>query len=254
MKKVRELLLVSVIAFVLCGCYKANININVLADGTAEMSMEVLMQEEMLDSMNMSVEDLKKNIMESMDEEVKNSSTVKNITRTYDNDKYVGLEIAYDMKKNDAQNFANTITVKEDRITFLMDENAVGNVGSNDLGEIDTSQMKGVEFNLNITMPGKILEHNCGEVDGNTVKIDLLTFQESKIEIISNISSNDNTLYIVGGIAIAAIIIVAAFIVWKKKKGKSDTQPTETAQENSNVEFTADTTNEELKTKTEENN
>lgn len=218
MKKVKQLFLVCAMAFMLCGCYKANINITVHADGTADMSMEMLVSEQALNYMDASVDDLKESMMQSMDDDVKESTKITDVSKTIDDEKYVGFEMTYDLKDASPYEFKKIIKVKDDTITFIMDENEVSDLGNDELE--DYSSMEGIEFNMNITMPGKILDHNVGEVDGNTVKIDLLTFHESKIEIKSEIDKSNNTLLIVGVVAAGVVIAGIAFFLIKKNKKK----------------------------------
>lgn len=220
MKKVKQLFLVCAMAFMLCGCYKANINITVHSDGTADMAMEMLVSEQALNYMDATVDDLKESMMQSMDEDVKESTKIKEISRTYDDEKYVGFEMSYDLEKAKSDEFKKIIKIKDDTISFIMDANDVSGLGSDQLD--DYSSMDGIEFNMNVTMPGKILKNNVGEVDGNTVKINLLTFKESKIEIKSELGGSDNTIMIVGIIAAVVVIAGVAFFLIKKNKKKDN--------------------------------
>lgn len=220
MKKVKQLFLVCAMAFMLCGCYKANINITVHSDGTADMAMEMLVSEQALNYMDATVDDLKESMMQSMDEDVKESTKIKEISRTYDDEKYVGFEMSYDLEKAKSDEFKKIIKIKDDTISFIMDANDVSGLGSDQLD--DYSSMDGIEFNMNVTMPGKILKNNVGEVDGNTVKINLLTFKESKIEIKSELGGSDNTLMIVGIVAAVVVIAGVAFFLIKKNKKKDN--------------------------------
>lgn len=221
MKRVKQLFLVCAMAFMLCGCYKANINITVHSDGTADMAMEMLVSEEALNYMDATVDDLKDSMMQSMDEDVKESTTIKDVSRTYDDEKYVGFEMSYDLKDAKSDEFKDIIKIKDDTITFIMDENDVSDLGSDELDDYGTS-MDGIEFNMNVTMPGKIIENNVGEVEENTVKINLLTFKESKIEIKSELGGSDNTIMIVGIIAAVVVIAGVAFFLIKKNKKKDN--------------------------------
>lgn len=220
MKKVKQLFLVCAMAFMLCGCYKANINITVHSDGTADMAMEMLVSEQALNYMDATVDDLKESMMQSMDEDVKETTKIKEISRTYDDEKYVGFEMSYDLEKAKSDEFKKIIKIKDDTISFIMDANDVSGLGSDQLD--DYSSMDGIEFNMNVTMPGKILKNNVGEVDGNTVKINLLTFKESKIEIKSELGGSDNTLMIVGIVAAVIVIAGVAFFLIKKNKKKDN--------------------------------
>lgn len=221
MKKIKQLFLVCVMAFMLCGCYKANINITVHSDGTADMAMEMLVSEEALAYMGATVDDLKDSMMQSMDEDVKESTTIKDVSRTYDDEKYVGFEMSYDLKDAKSDEFEDIIKIENNTITFIMDEDDVSDLGSDELDDYGTS-MDGVEFNMNVTMPGKIIENNVGEVEGNTVKVDLLTFKESSIEIKSELGGSDNTLIIIGGVAAVVVIAGVAFFLIKKNKKKGN--------------------------------
>lgn len=221
MKKVKQLFLVCVMAFMLCGCYKANISITVHSDGTADMAMEMLVSEQALNYMDATVDDLKESMMQSMSEDVKDTTKIKEISKTYDDEKYVGFEMSYDLEKAKSNEFKKIIKIKDDTISFIMDENDVSDLGSDELDDYGTS-MDGIEFNMNVTMPGKILENNVGEVEGNTVKINLLTFKESSIEIKSELGGSDNTLMIVGGVAAVVVIAGVAFFLIKKNKKKDN--------------------------------
>lgn len=220
MKKIKRLFLVCALAFMLCGCYKANINITVNSDGTAKMAMEVLVSEEMLKYSGQTTKELKEGMLESMSEEEQKKVTIKEISRTYDDEKYVGFDIT-----GDASELEKLIEVGESDVTFTMGKNEIGALAGNDLDSVTSQQMEGIEFNMNITMPGKILENNVGEVSGNTVKIDLLTFKDTEVEIKSELGGN-NTMLIVGIIAAVIVIAGVAFFIIKKKKNDSSSDRT----------------------------
>ncbi|NCC54428.1 MAG: LPXTG cell wall anchor domain-containing protein, partial [Erysipelotrichia bacterium] len=220
MKKIKQLFLLCTLVFMLSGCFKVNMNIDVKSDGSADMSVEMLVSKATLEYAETSVDDLKQSMLEGMDQEELKYITFKDVNKTIDEEAYVGFQMDYDTKHVTPEGFKDVITIKDDRITFLMGQEDIGSFANDELASVNDS-MEGVEFNFNITMPGKILEHNVGEVNNQTVTIDLLKLKDTKIEITSELSS-DHTITIV--IIVIAILIIAGgiFFIFKKKKNHSD--------------------------------
>ena len=86
-------------------------------------------------------------------------------------------------------------------------------LGSDD----DLSALKdyGVETRIEVQMPGRILSASAGEIDGDTLVIDLLEVNGTEVEVVSRISSQlTDILFAVGGIACVALL---AYPLLRKK-------------------------------------
>ena len=103
-----------------------------------------------------------------------------------------------------------------------------------DLGGDTSSIPSGGEIYWIVTMPGKVIENNATEQDGNTLKWKLAIGQMNDIRAVSNANAAgaDSTTiwYIVGAVAfclcvlVLIIIIVVVVIMLRRKKPKTEDQ------------------------------
>ena len=254
MNKFKKLGVIFTLAFVLCGCYKMNINVEVANDGKTSMSMDMLMQESVLDYMGQGADDLEKSFKEGMGESAKDVKFTK-LEKTIDDDKYVGFKA--ELPKEAAEQMAKqSVKVEDKKIIFEMAKEDLdslnGALGESQagMGDADPEEMKaqGIELNFTVKMPGKIISTTAGEIDGNTVVVDLLTSNEA-IKIESEKAADNTMLYIIGGVA--AVVIIAGVVIFLKKKNKNDetdapiTTEAKTAEPEIKTEETVETVKEE---------
>ncbi len=218
MKKLRNLFVVFTMAFVLLGCYKVNLNIDVDEKGNAELAMDFLIQESMLSYTGQDIDSLKDAAKQGVEKDMQGEVKFKDLEKTIDKEKYVGFSMTYPKMKAEKGN--KIIEVKDDEIIFTMDQAYLNELGASGLtggsDEVDLEEA-GVEFKLTVNMPGKVKEASVGKIDGNTVVVDLLKTQKT-IKIVSE-KGNGGDILLYVGIGVGVLIVAAAaFIFFKKKK------------------------------------
>ena len=228
MKKILKVLTMALMVFVLTGCMKLSINVEVKADKTMAMGMEILAEESMFKSAGMSADDYVK----QMEDQIKSSEGMEDakttpIEKTIDGSKWVGVSVQgtasadasvriIDKEVNGKDGIE--LTLPMDDFSDQMDMSQLTSYG------YSVEQMKklGMEMNVVIKMPGKATS-NVGTVDGNTVTVDLLdmmaTGKSNDIIVSSELSGGGmdmSMIFIIVGVA--AIAGVVAFMLMKKKK------------------------------------
>ena len=235
MKKLIKLFAVLFLVFSLVGCYKITMNITVKSDGTATMEMETLMEKSTLESMQMTMEDFTKSVLDQA--ETDNSIVdVKEVTKKINDVEYVGVVVTYKAIDDYDKGYSEAIKVDKEKntITFSIDAGQVSGLTNSVAdpeteGSLETLKSMGLEMKMNIIMPGKITSYEGGTVEGNTLTIDLLSFTGTKIEAVSNLSSGigggggNTLLYVIGAVAVVAAGAGVWFFTQKNK-----TKPEET--------------------------
>lgn len=275
MKKILKVLTMALMVFVLTGCMKISINVEVKTDKTMTMGMELLADEELFKTSGMSADEYVK----QMEDQIKSSEGMENakttpIERTIDGSKWVGVSVEGTATTDSTVKIVDKevngkdgleLTLPMDSFNDEMDMSQLSSYG------YSVEQMKklGVEMNVVIKMPGKATS-NVGTVDGNTVTVDLLDMmakgKTNDIVVASELSSggSDMTMiFIIVGVA--AIAGVVAFMLMKKKKqpqeevydGTPISEPqteeeTETKEETVVEEKTEEATEEKVEEATEE--
>ncbi len=93
-------------------------------------------------------------------------------------------------------------------------------------GSADMLKMMGMEFTYTLTMPGTISAAAIGEVDGNTVTIDLLEVEEGEqLHVTSRTLNLMPTAAIGGGVLL--VIIILFVLLAKHGKRKREAMPSE---------------------------
>lgn len=224
MKKIMKLLTIFSLIFVLTGCMKMNMNIEVSKDLKMNMNVEMLMQESFLSTINMT----KDEFFQTMEKEVSsemNGAQIEPIEKTIAGQTWIGLvakanhvdDDVQDMLKKDGNMMTLTLPLEE-----LQDVD--------ELEDMDYSlqdlKNTGVEMNVSIKMPGKV-SSNVGNVDGDTVTIDLIELmsqdhQLDQIVVTCDLSKsqfvNQVWIYVVSGLGILVFIVILIFIIKNKKK------------------------------------
>ena len=232
MKKLLKTLSLLLAVFLLTGCMKMTINLEVNADKSVNTSMDFLMEESALTASQMTKEEFVEQMKEQMlsSEETKNVK-VTSIEETINASNWVGVRMeglastADEMGRNPTE---ETIDGKDCIVLKLPMEDLSQQMDSQLLQSADYSvdKMKalGLEMVINVKMPGKATS-NVGTVDGQNVKIDLLelvsqSHATNEIVISSPKSAGMDMTFIFIGIGALVIIGIVVFVLKNKKKTK----------------------------------
>lgn len=232
MKKLLKTLSLLLAVFLLTGCMKMTINLEVNADKSVNTSMDFLMEESALTASQMTKEEFVEQMKEQMlsSEETKNVK-VTSIEETINASNWVGVRMeglastADEMGVNITE---ETIDGKDCIVLKLPMEDLSQQMDSQLLQSADYSvdKMKalGLEMVINVKMPGKATS-NVGTVDGQNVKIDLLelvsqSHATNEIVISSPKSAGMDMTFIFIGIGALVIIGIVVFVLKNKKKTK----------------------------------
>lgn len=191
MKKIIKLFILFLLIVTLTGCMKINVN------------MEVSTQESMLKTMGTSKEEMGSSMEEQMLSEM-DDANVEEVEKTIDGETWVGVfvtsEELYDIDIKEALEKDGDIITLTLPISDMIDEMDMDEI--DDMGySLDDLKASGLEMNFTIKMPWKVTS-NVGEVNGDTVTIDLLEImtENNNIEIKANTSqkvssnSSDNMM------------------------------------------------------------
>ncbi|MCD7839019.1 MAG: hypothetical protein LUG46_00170 [Erysipelotrichaceae bacterium] len=220
MRKLLKYMILCIISLSLTGCMKYNISITVNKDLTSETSMELLVEDSLLEAMGMTSEEF----YESFEEEYLDSESLQDASITQINDgEWSGVSIT-GLSLEDSMTTA--ITEEEidgkDSIVVCIPINDIKDVMDfSDSGySLEDLKEAGMEITLNITMPATPTT-NFGEVDNKTVTVDLLEimYNDSEENIIVSSTIPDYTMIYVG---IGAVVIATGvFVLIKKKRNLS---------------------------------
>lgn len=259
MKKLLKTLSLLLAVFLLTGCMKMTINLEVNADKSVNTSMDFLIEESALTASQMTKEEFVEQMKEQMlsSEETKNVK-VTSIEETINASNWVGVRMeglastADEMGVNITE---ETIDGKDCIVLKLPMEDLSQQMDSQLLQSADYSvdKMKalGLEMVINVKMPGKATS-NVGTVDGQNVKIDLLelvsqSHATNEIVISSPKSAGMDMTFIFIGIGALVIIGIVVFVLKNKKKTKQTLiEDNIDSQLNQPVESTSDTQTETI--------
>lgn len=251
MKKLLKLICLMLMVTVLTGCIKMNVNVEVKADKTMTMGMELLIEESLLSTSGMTAEEWG----EQMKEQILSSDNAEDtkttpISKTIDGVKWAGINVEYTGEDSESTSYITEKNIDGEDclvLTLPMDDfNDQMDTSDLEAYGYSVSKLKdmGTEMSITIKMPAKVTS-NVGEVNGDTVTIDLLDLMTSgateDIVISSPLSSGSSMTYVligVGAIAIVAIVLV----ILKKKKQPVQEEMAYTGQPLSQPEVQADHT------------
>ena len=216
MKKILKLLMMFVVALALTGCVKVRCQIDITDKDDANINMAVLFEKEMLDTYQMSQDDIKSQLQEEGN--FKNWE-IKDVSETIDGEKYLGFNAT--APKEVSKNILESLTVEGDQYTLKLEGSDLNStMDINEFEQLGYSTDKleemGVEFSIKISMPGKIKSSTLGEVKDDVVTIGLKDFEKlsDDVKIVSEVSeSSSNTGLIIGIIAVNQIKII-----WNKSR------------------------------------
>ena len=198
MKKIKNILLLSLCTLLLSGCMKFNMSITVDKNGNTSLATEILVSEDLIKT----AQQTKESYLKSLKEQYQNENvTIKEISK----------------KDKDGTNYIGISAVSNNNKSF----NDAMKTYNYSFGQL---KKLGVQMIITITMPSSP-KTNIGKVSGNTVTIDLLdelskdsNNQIQTIEISSSANDYRYYYYIAGGIVIIGVIGAIIMLIRKKRK------------------------------------
>ena len=217
MKFIKSISLITCLLILLTGCVKGNVNIAFKDSTNANIEIKLFFPESLLNEYNTSIDELtdklKENGLQDWTSE-KSKESINGVT-------YLVLDLKAPESINKGLMSFLEYHEKEKSYQVKMDLNLINDIyNTSELKDIDNyslSNLKtmGLEFNLNIEMPGTIKETNVGKIVNNQVQIDLIDLlTQDKITTISinSISTHKNSfpinLLIIAGLSIILYLII----------------------------------------------
>ena len=205
---VKKLFLVGIMLLSLTGCVKGNVDIEFIDESNASLTIEVLIQEDLLDSYGTSLTDLKHKLTNSELSTWENKELKKDINGT----QYIGFQLIAPKDINKSLLSFFTTNKKEGTYQVTIDH-------STNNYSLTNLKTMGLELNLNIKMPGNISETSYGKIQDNQVKINLLDFlTQDETKSISIISSNRHQTTQPANIFIFVALIIILYIILRKRR------------------------------------
>ena len=205
----------------LTGCVKGNVDIEFIDESNASLTIEVLIQEDLLDSYGTSLTDLKHKLTNSELSTWENKELKKDINGT----QYIGFQLIAPKDINKSLLSFFTTNKKEGTYQVTIDHSTINNIFNTseieDINNYSLTNLKtmGLELNLNIKMPGNISETSYGKIQDNQVKINLLDFlTQDETKSISIISSNRHQTTQPANIFIFVALIIILYIILRKRR------------------------------------
>ena len=218
---VKKLFLVGIMLLSLTGCVKGNVDIEFIDESNASLTIEVLIQEDLLDSYGTSLTDLKHKLTNSELSTWENKELKKDINGT----QYIGFQLIAPKDINKSLLSFFTTNKKEGTYQVTIDHSTINNIFNTseieDINNYSLTNLKtmGLELNLNIKMPGNISETSYGKIQDNQVKINLLYFlTQDETKSISIISSNRHQTTQPANIFIFVALIIILYIILRKRR------------------------------------
>ena len=202
---VKKLFLVGIMLLSLTGCVKGNVDIEFIDESNASLTIEVLIQEDLLDSYGTSLTDLKHKLTNSELSTWENKELKKDINKSL-------LSFFTTNKKEGTYQ----VTIDHSTINNIFNTSEIEDINNYSLTNLKTM---GLELNLNIKMPGNISETSYGKIQDNQVKINLLDFlTQDETKSISIISSNRHQTTQPANIFIFVALIIILYIILRKRR------------------------------------
>lgn len=226
MKKIIRILMLSLVALTLSGCFKYRMNLNVKSDGSVSGTRQILFHESVLSMVDSDPDKALQLIIDSR-KESDSDADFKKIIEESGETVYRGFEMpdiptgSYEVTRESNQLRA-VVKLWETRMQL---NDAMDNTSDQ---ETTWAQWKayGAEATVTVTMPQDIESANIGVVDGRSVTIDL--FEDygtvTQLEVISKATSMIDSLRY-AALGLAAILVV--IVVIRMRKDKEKTEPTQ---------------------------
>lgn len=224
MKKLFKLLAVFIMTLALTGCMKIRYQINITDKDNADVNIMALFSKNMMNTYQMSQEDIKEQLLESA--KFKDLKLV-DVSEEIDGEKYVGFKAT--APKDSSVEILKGLDVKENKYTLKLNGSKFDGVLNIDEFEkrgysVDQLEKMGLEFNIKISMPGKVKSSSIGEVKGNAVTIGLKDIEKlsNDIVIVSETSGSSSNSGLIIGVIAAIVVVGAGAFYFFKKKNKTD--------------------------------
>lgn len=228
MKKRFKSLSLILLAFLLSGCMKMNMTLDVSGNGKVKTSVRMLASEDTLKTSGMKESEFTESLKKQFTKNNKDVSAHV-IKETHDGKKYIGVEASNAMSssiKAVVKNGRVQVTIPMKTFTSALTDNNITSETLNNFNMNEESLKKnGVEMKLVFNMPDKA-KSNIGEIKGNKVTVDLLheilkTDAKAKNIVVSSKTGKTfdaKILFlIIGGLALIIAIILYALKKSKKK-------------------------------------
>jgi len=213
--------MVAVLALLLTGCLKLDMDLAIGSDDTVSGSIVFGVSKDVLELTGGSAEDL-------LGGETPFPSDQPGVTaQPYDDGDFAGQEFTFDgvpIAEFSDQEDPDALTIVREGDTFEVSGVLDLSSGATGATGPDAEQFfSSAEIRVAITFPGEVIEAN-GDVDGNTVAWEpnfgeRLELQAVGSAIDSGGDSNTTMLLVIGGAVIVVIIVVVAIVMSRRKKG-----------------------------------
>lgn len=216
---IKRIFLCSLLLMVLTGCVKGSVDIEFIDEKNSKLSIEVLFQEELLNSYDSSITSLKHKLTNS----VLSNWQIKDLNQNIKGQKYSGFKL---IAPKEVEQFLLTylskpnqdsyqLIIKRQRIKEMLNQSEFKDIN---IASINQLQTMGLELNLNIKMPGTIKETNYGKVNNNQVTINLLDLiKQPKVTEIKIVAAAKHQTNIFKNIIIFLGLIFLLYLVLRKK-------------------------------------
>ena len=253
MKKLRLIFLTALTVFCLTGCYKIDYGIKINSATDADISCEVLLAPML--SADMSEDDIKATFEDSAPQDGREFK-YEFIEKTINGETWKGLKATSKLTEKEASELLSTkdgilkFSMTAEKFTSIFGENPSNNLGSDMLGGSDLTEqengeeidleadssvemsgtedleelmglMETMEMKLSVTMPNQPTT-NIGEINGNTVTVDLLTSSFANGGTLTiTCESGEPSLNNIIAISCTTVVVItfAGIVIYLLKKG-----------------------------------
>ena len=210
--------LCTVVSFllVLTGCMKINIDVKIDSDGHYKTNGSIYVQNNYLEQLNMDSDD----ILDILEESgfYLRQGEYQPVDTMYENVPYKGFTFSFDdgLPLNiQVDGGIKKIYLNTNSFPSKMPDRIKLNVLEDDISDYDLLKNLGIEANLNITFPGKILSYNDGTKTAfNTLNVDLIK-NYNNLEVVAYASIINYLFYV-----LSLVIVLLIIAIYFKKRIK----------------------------------
>ena len=221
MKYKRFYIVILCLISLLTGCVKSNVNIDFQNPNNIKMNIELLLPKSFYDSYADSIDELKNALK---DKNLKDWQS-KELKKSINGVSYLGFNLIAPETINKQLVSFCYFNKQKNNYYVEIDLNVINNMYNvSELKNISNYSLEnlkdlGLEVNLNIIMPGEIIETNIGKINDNKVRIDLLDLLIQKnVSVISLVSKEKkSSSFVINFIIIIALIFILYRIIRKSR-------------------------------------
>lgn len=197
--------------FLLSGCIKADIGVNVKKDGSVENTVIFAMEKKSYEMLSSFGEDPL--------EEQKADVLAENYTiEDYDDGEYFGFKASKTFSSIEEYTFlnheTNPLIIESDGNSFKVDGTLDMTMNGEELG-LEQQYVDQFELTFTLTLPGKVGQNNADRKEGNKLIWDLSTEEPTEISAESSVSGVSPILLIGGG---GIILAAGATYLFSRRK------------------------------------